>query len=108
MYQNRTETQWLGEFYDYFRGLDGVKRKRKVRLVLSPAKRENGTAVRKSEAKNLLQPHLNRVNQQSAFPPRERNSATFETFAQTWEDDYLVLSKPSTRGSARTSPDPEG
>lgn len=58
--------------------------------------------MRKSEAKNLLQPYLNRVNEASAFPARERKTATLEAFADIWERDYLVLSKPSTQSSVRT------
>jgi integrase len=42
------------------------------------------------------------VNTQSTFPSRERKTATFEGFATIWEDDYLILSKPSTQSSVRT------
>lgn len=47
-------------------------------------------------------PYINRVNEQSTFPSRERKTATFEGFAKIWENDYLILSKPSTRSSVRT------
>jgi integrase len=42
------------------------------------------------------------VNEQSTFPSPERKTATFDGFAEIWENDYLVLSKPSTRSSVRT------
>ena len=58
--------------------------------------------MRKSEAKNLLQPYLNRANEQSTSPSREHKSATFEAFSNIWESDYLCLSKPSTRNSVKT------
>ncbi|MCU1224530.1 MAG: hypothetical protein JWQ42_2623 [Edaphobacter sp.] len=58
--------------------------------------------MRKNEAKNLLQPYINRVNERSTFPARERKAATFEAFAMIWENDYLILSKPSTQSSVRT------
>ena len=102
MYPNSTKTQWLGEYSEYALDAHGVERRRKVRIVLLPARKLDGTNVRKSEAKNLLQPYLNRVNEQSAFPARERKTATFEAFADIWERDYLVLSKPSTQSSVRT------
>ncbi len=102
MYLNSTKTQWLGEYSEYALDAHGVERRRKVRIVLSPSRKADGTPVRKSEAKQLLQPYLNRVNEQSAFPARERKTATFEAFAEIWERDYLVLSKPSTQSSVRT------
>lgn len=71
-------------------------------MVLSPVRKGDGSIVRKNEAKNLLQPYINRVNEQLASPARERKSATFEKFAEIWETDYLCLSKPSTRSSSRT------
>jgi len=58
--------------------------------------------VRKNEAKSLLQPYVNRTNEQSTSPSRERKSATFEAFSSIWERDYLSLSKPATRSSGRT------
>jgi hypothetical protein len=71
-------------------------------LFLSPSRKDDGTPVRKNEAKNLLQPHINRVNEQSTFPSRERKTATFKGFTKIREDDYLVPSKPSTQSSVRT------
>jgi integrase len=102
VYLNPTKTQWIGEYSEYALDVHGVERRRKVRIVLSPARKDDGTPVRKSEAKNLLQPYLNRVNEQSTFPARERKTATFEAFATIWENDNLVLSKPSTQSSVRT------
>ncbi|MGA7524645.1 MAG: site-specific integrase [Acidobacteriaceae bacterium] len=102
MYLNSTKTQWLGAYSEYALDGHGVERRKRVRIVLSPARKDDSTPVRKSEAKNLLQPYLNRVNEQSAFPARERKSATFEAFATIWENDYLILSKRSTRSSVRT------
>ena len=102
MYYNSTKTQWLGAYSEYALDAHGVERRKRIRLVLSPARKPDGAPVRKSEAKNLLQPYLNRVNEQSAFPARERKTATFEAFAEIWERDYLILSKPSTQSSVRT------
>jgi integrase len=102
VYLNKTKTQWLGAYSEYALDAHGVERRKRVRIVLSPARKYDGTPVRKSEAKNLLQPYLNRVNEQSTFPARERKTATFEAFATVWESDYLVLSKPSTQSSVRT------
>jgi integrase len=45
----------------------------------------------------MLQPYLDRVNSSLSAPLREQKHATFEVFAQIWEDDYLSLSKPSTQ-----------
>lgn len=102
MYLNKTKTQWLGAYSEYALDAHGVERRKKVRIVLSPARKGDGTPVRKNEAKNLLQPYINRVNEQSTFPVRERKTATFEAFAIIWENDYLVLSKRSTQSSVRT------
>jgi integrase len=99
---NKTKTQWIGAYSEYVLDAHGVERRKRVRIVLSPSRKDDGTPVRKSEAKNLLQPYVNRVNQQSTFPARERKTATFEAFADIWERDYLVLSKPSTQSSIRT------
>jgi integrase len=102
VYSNSTKTQWIGAYSEYALDTHGVERRKRVRIVLSPARKGDGTPVRKSEAKNLLQPYLNRVNEQSTFPSRERKTATFEGFAEIWERDYLILSKPSTQSSVRT------
>lgn len=102
MYLNQTKTQWIGAYSEYALDGHGVERRKRVRIVLSPSRKDDGTPVRKNEAKNLLQPYINRVNQQSTFPSRERKTATFEGFAKIWEDDYLSLSKPSTQSSVRT------
>ena len=95
VYLNKTKTQWLGAYFEYALDAHGVERRKRVRIVLSPARKDDGTPVRKSETKNLLQPYLNRVNEQSTFPARERKTATFEAFAGIWESDYLILSKSS-------------
>jgi integrase len=102
VYLNSTKTQWIGAYSEYALDAHGVERRKRVRIVLSPARNGDGTPVRKSEAKNLLQPYLNRVNEQSTFPSRERKAATFEGFSEIWERDYLILSKPSTQSSVRT------
>lgn len=102
VYLNKTKTQWIGAYSEYALDGHGVERRKRVRIVLSSARKDDGTAVRKSEAKNLLQPYINRVNEQSTFPSRERKAATFEGFAEIWENDYLVLSKRSTQSSVRT------
>lgn len=102
VYLNKTKTQWLGAYSEYALDAHGVERRKRVPIVLSPARKGDGTPVRKSEAKNLLQPYINRVNEQSTFPVRERKTATFEAFATIWENDYLVLSKRSTQNSVRT------
>jgi hypothetical protein len=102
VYLNPTKTQWIGSYSEYALDGHGVERRKRVRIVLSPSRKDDGTSVRKNEAKNLLQPDINRVNEQSTFPSRERKTATFEGFAKIWEDDYLILSKPSTQSSVRT------
>ena len=70
--------------------------------MLSPVRKQDGSSVRKNEVKSLLQPYVNRANEQSTSPSRERKSATFEVFSNIWESDYLGLSKPSTRSSTKT------
>ena len=102
VYLNATKTQWIGSYSEYALDGHGVERRKRVRIVLSPSRKDDGTPVRKNEAKNLLQPYINRVNEQSTFPSRERKTATFEGFAKIWEDDYLILSKRSTQSSVRT------
>ncbi len=74
VYLNSTKTQWLGAYAEYALDSYGVERRKRTALVLSPARKPDGSPVRKSEAKSLLQPYLNRVNEQSAFPTRERKN----------------------------------
>jgi integrase len=102
VYLNKSKTQWIGAYSEYALDAHGVERRKRVRVVLSSARNEDGTLVRKNEAKNLLQPYINRVNEQSNFPSRERKTATFEGFAEIWENDYLILSKRSTQSSVKT------
>ena len=94
MFQNRTKTQWLGTYSEYVLDANGVEQRVRRQIVLSPVRKADGSIVRKSEAKNLLQPYINRANEQSTSPSRERKSATFEAFSNIWESDYLWLSKP--------------
>jgi integrase len=102
VFQNRTKTQWRATYSEYVLDANGVEQRVRHQIVLSPVRKQDGSVVRKCEAKNLLQPYLNRANEQSTSPTRERKSATFEAFSNIWESDYLCLSKPSTRNSTRT------
>ena len=103
MYLNKAKTQWIGAYSEYALDAHGVERRKRVRIVLSPARKGDGTPVRKSEAKNLLQPYLNRVNEQSTFPAREtQRLQRLKRLQRYWENDYLILSKPSTQCSVRT------
>jgi integrase len=102
VFQNRTKTQWRATYSEYVLDANGVEQRVRHQIVLSPVRKADGSVVRKSEAKNLLQPYLNRANEQSTSPSRERKSATFEAFSNIWESDYLCLSKPSTRKSVKT------
>jgi hypothetical protein len=102
VFQNRTKTQWLGTHTEYVLDANGVEQRVRHQIVLSLVRKADGSVVRKNEAKGLLQPSVNRANEQSTSPFRERKSATFEAFSITWERDYLCLSKPSTRSSAKT------
>jgi integrase len=102
VFQNRTKTQWRGTYSEYVLDASGVEQRVRRQIVLSPVRKADGSSVRKCEAKNLLQPYINRANEQSTTPSRERKSATFEAFSNIWESDYLCLSKPSTRNSTRT------
>ena len=102
VFLNRTKTQWLGRYSEYVLDAHGVEQRVRRQIVLSPVRKQDGSNVRKNEAKNLLQPYINRANEQSTSPSRERKSATFEAFSNTWESDYLCLSKPSTRNSVKT------
>ena len=102
VFLNRTKTQWLGRYSEYVLDANGVEQRVRRQIVLSPVRKADGSSMRKSEAKGLLQPYVNRTNEQSTSPSRERKSATFEAFSSIWERDYLSLSKPSTRNSTRT------
>jgi integrase len=102
VFQNRTKTQWRGTYSEYVLDASGVEQRVRRQLVLSPVRKADGSSVRKNEAKNLLQPYINRANEQLTSPSRERKSATFEAFSNIWESDYLCLSKPSTRNSVKT------
>ena len=56
MYLNATMTQWLGAYSEYALDAHGVVQRKRVRIVLSPSRKDDRASVRKSEAKNLLQP----------------------------------------------------
>lgn len=102
VYQNRANTLWLGAYSEYALDVHGVEKRLRRQVTLSPIRKPDGTTVRKAEAKQLLQPYLNRVNDGIGLPTRERKNGTFETFCVIWQRDYLKLSKPSTQSSSRT------
>lgn len=101
VFQNKTKTQWLGMFAEYVLDSHGVERRIRKQVVLCPVK-TGETIIRKREAQKLLQPYVDRVNASLAAPVREHKSATFEAFSETWERDYLSLSKRSTQSGMRS------
>ena len=101
-YLNKTKTQWLGMYSEYVLDSNGVERRIRKQVVLCSVK--NGeTITRKRDAQRLLQPFLDRVNASLSTPSRERKHATFAGFAEIWERDYLALSKPSTKSTAKSN-----
>ena len=102
MYQNKTKTLWLGMYSEYVLDTHGAEVRKRLQIVLCPAKNGDKT-VGKREAQRLLQPFVDRVNTVLSEPIRERKSATFEAFAAIWERDYLSLSKPSTQSGSRSN-----
>lgn len=56
VYLNKTKTLWIGAYSQYSLDAHGVERRKRVRIVLSPSRKDDGTPVRKNEAKSLLQP----------------------------------------------------
>ncbi len=102
MYQNKTKTLWLGMYSEYVLDTHGAEVRKRLQIVLCPAKNVDKT-VGKREAQRLLQPFVDRVNTVLSEPIRERKSATFEAFAAIWEQDYLSLSKPSTQSDSRSN-----
>jgi integrase len=102
VYQNRTNTQWLGAFCSYVLDSNGAEKRVRKQLVLCPVK-SNGKITGKREAQRLLQPYVDRVNVSIASPQREHKSSTFEAFAEIWERDYLSLSKASTQSGMRSN-----
>jgi integrase len=88
-------------FTKYVLDANGVERRERQQLTLSPVKvvdaDGNERKVTKREAQKLLQPYVDRANASLAAPMREQKRATFEAFAEIWERDYLSLSKPATQ-----------
>jgi hypothetical protein len=106
VYLNKTKTLWLGMYAEYVLDGQGIERRERKQVTLSPAaiRDEEGVErkVTKREAQRLLQPYVDRVNASLSSPIRERKNATFEGFAAIWERDYLSQSKPSTQSGARS------
>src|SRR5580700_8865664 len=68
VFQNRTKTQWLGTYSEYVLDVAGVEQRVRRQIVLSPVRKQDGSSVRKNEAKSLLQPYVNRTNDQLTSP----------------------------------------
>jgi integrase len=92
----------MGAYAEYVLDAHGAEKRIRHQIVLCPVKSGEKTTG-KREAQRLLQPYVDRVNMALSAPVRERKSATFESFAEIWERDYLSLSKPSTQSGARSN-----
>jgi integrase len=99
---NKSKTTWIGEYAEYTLDKNGVEKRIRHQIVLSPVRIESNN-IGKRQAQRLLQPYVDRVNVALAQPVRERKSATFEAFAEIWERDYLSLSKPSTQSGTKST-----
>jgi integrase len=101
VYQNKARTVWLGMYSEYVLDSNGVEKRIRRQVMLGPIRKPDGTVMTKREAQRLLQPYVDHVNSSLSAPAREHRSATFDSFAQIWERDYLSLSKPSTQSTMR-------
>lgn len=101
VYQNKARTMWLGMYSEYVLDSHGVEKRARHQVVLGPVRKPDGTQMSKREAQRLLQPCVDRVNSSLSEPAREHKSATLDAFGETWEHDYLSLSKPSTQATMR-------
>lgn len=100
VYQNKSKTQWLGMYAEYVLDAQGIEKRIRKQVILSPTKTAEGT-VSKRQAEKLLQPYVDRVNASISSPARERKNVTLDAFLEIWERDYLSLYKPSTQSSMR-------
>ena len=98
VYLSVTGSTWMGSFSEYVIDSDGVEKRVRKQVTLSPVK-TGDTKITKREAMRLLQPHLDRVNSGAM---RSCKVITFEAFSQVWECDYLSLQKPATQSAMRS------
>jgi hypothetical protein len=101
VYQNKAKTVWLGNYAEYRLDSDGAEKRVRREVVLGAVRKPDATVMSKREAQRLLQPYVDRINSSLSALARERKSATFDAFAQIWEQDYLSLSKASTQSTMR-------
>jgi integrase len=101
VYQNKAKTVWLGNYAEYRLDSDGAEKRVRREVVLGAVRKPDATVMSKREAQRLLQPYVDRINSSLSTLARERKSATFDAFAQIWEQDYLSLSKASTQSTMR-------
>ena len=101
VYQNKAKTVWLGNYAEYMLDSDGAEKRVRREVVLGAVRKPDATVMTKREAQRLFQPYVDRVNSSLSTLARERKSATFDAFAQIWEQNYLSLSKASTQSTMR-------
>jgi integrase len=89
-------------FSEYILDSHGIERRIRKQVVLCPVK-TGEIVTRKRDAQRLLQPFLDKVNASLSTPSRERKNTTFAGFVEIWERDYLALSKPSTKSTAKSN-----
>jgi len=53
VYLNATKTQWIGAYSEYALDAHGVERRKRVRIVLSSARKDDGTPVRRVPLKAI-------------------------------------------------------
>jgi integrase len=98
VYLNATGSTWLGSFSEYVIDSDGVERRIRKQITLSPVKMGD-TKITKREAMRILQPYLDRANSGAT---QARKVTTFDAFTDIWERDYLSLQKPATQSAMRS------
>jgi integrase len=94
VYQNKAKTVWLGNYAEYMLDSDGAEKRVRREVVLGAVRKPDATVMSKRE-------DVDRINSSLSTLARERKSATFDAFAQIWEQDYLSLSKASTQSTMR-------
>lgn len=98
VYLSVTGSTWMGAYSEYVLDSDGVEKRVRKQITLSPV-RTGDTKITKREALRLLQPHLDRANSGATVAHKV---ITFDTFSEVWERDYLSLQKPATQSAMRS------
>lgn len=91
---------WIGRYLEDVNE-NGITRRKHRTVILSLIRGSDGRAVTEHQARQLLQPHLDRINSAAMQHLQPKKTTLFADFSTKWKALILCHKKPSTQLTIR-------